>query len=148
LCSKEPGRWVAAHDALLTRAAHGDTLHAPHAIVTEALFALCRKLADGRLTVLEHDEALDSLCDVLADVTFPPDGDAALISAAERIRDGYGCSRSADSLYIALAEHLAAGGPVELLTFDEGQVHQAAATAPTVTVTLLPQVPLTPQPPI
>jgi len=40
-------------------------------------------------------------------------------------------------MYLALAERLSRAGPVELLTFDTGQRSQAAATAPSVTVTVL-----------
>ena len=36
----------------------------------------------------------------------PPGGDAALITKAEEMRKGYGCGRSADSIYLALAWEL------------------------------------------
>jgi predicted nucleic acid-binding protein len=72
-------------------------------------------------------------------VTFPPpSGDAALIARAEQIRNGYGCSHSADGIYIALAEELSQSGATELLTFDTDLPKQAARNAPTVKVNLLP----------
>jgi len=55
---------------------------------------------------------------------------------AEEIRGSYGCSRSADGLYIALAEELATTRPTELVTFDAAMPSHVAATAPTVTVRL------------
>ncbi len=60
---------------------------------------------------------------------FAPVSDSVLILRAEQIRLNYGCSRSADSLYIALTEHLATVGPAELLTFDAGLKKQAAPTS-------------------
>ena len=70
----------------------------------------------------------------MASVLPPPNGEASLIHRAEQIGSGYGCSRSADGLYIALAEELTATRPTILLTFDQGLPNQAAANAPTVTV--------------
>jgi len=61
-----------------------------------------------------------------------------LIARAEEIRGGYSCRRSADGLYIALAEELSQSVPTELLTFDEDLPKQAAKNAPAVKVNLLP----------
>lgn len=63
--------------------------------------------------------------------------EAALISRAKEIQDGYGCSRSTDSLHIALAEELVNSGLAEILTFDAGLINQAAKNAPSVKVNLL-----------
>ena len=64
--------------------------------------------------------------------------DATLIKRAFEIQQSYGCSRSADSIYIALAEHLAKTRTVEIVTFDGGLVNQAAKNAPTVKINVLP----------
>ena len=67
--------------------------------------------------------------DYMALIAVPNNGDASLLPRAEEIRSGYGCSRSADGLYIALAEELAKSGTAELLTFDKGTVNQVANNA-------------------
>lgn len=74
----------------------------------------------------------------MAATLTPPGGDISLIDRAKEIQSGYGCSRSADCLYIAFAEELAKTGAAELLTFDKGAVNQVAKHAPTITVNLLP----------
>ena len=66
-----------------------------------------------------------------------PIGDSSLLTRAEQICQGYGCSRSADTFYIALAEQLAHQGTTELITFDVDQSKMAAAFAPIVSVRLL-----------
>ncbi|MGH9752972.1 MAG: hypothetical protein ACREA2_09325 [Blastocatellia bacterium] len=70
-------------------------------------------------------------------ISTPASGDAPLIRRAKEIQSGYGCSRSADSLYIALTEALASSGAAELLTLDAGFINQAAKNAPSVKVNLL-----------
>ena len=137
LCAKEPGKYPKAQVALRQRIVAGCTLHAPHLLVMEAAYVLCGKLQAGALTVAEHAAAVANLQSVMTLITFPLGGDAALIRRAEHIRQGYGCSRSADSFYIALADSLAVPNSSELLTFDVGQQSQAAALAPGVGVTLL-----------
>jgi hypothetical protein len=106
-------------------------------MVAEALYGLCRKLQSGILTPLQHGRTVQRLLVGTAGILPPPSGDLALIERAEQIRGSYGCSRSADGLYIALAEQLAQSGPAELVTFDAGMLPQAATAAPTVTVRLL-----------
>ena len=59
------------------------------------------------------------------------------MARAEAIRAGYSCRRSADGIYIALAEQLTAVMPTTLLTFDQDMKSQAAKNAPTVTVVTL-----------
>lgn len=137
LCAKEPGKYPKAQAALRQRVASGCTLHAPHLLVMEASYVLCGKLQAGTLTAAEHAAAVVNLQSVTTLITFPVGGDAALMRRAEQMRQGYGCSRSADSFYIALAEHLSASQSSELLTFDAGQQSQAAILAPGVAVTLL-----------
>ncbi len=137
LCAKEPGKYRKAQTELRQRVSSGCSLFAPHLLVMEAAFVLCGKLQNATLTLTEHSAALANLHTTLARINFLPSGDGALLVRAEQLRQGYGCSRSADGFYIALAEHLATAGPSELLTFDIGQQKQAVAHAPTVTVTLL-----------
>ncbi len=67
----------------------------------------------------------------------PPSGDKRLIRRAEQIGAGYGCSRSADGIYLALAEQLSQTMPTILLTFDTGMPNQAAKNAPSVNVQVL-----------
>ena len=137
LCAKEPDKYEKTRAALQGHIEDGAALHAPHLVVMETLYVLCSKRQAQVLTDTEHAAAIANFDSALTIISFPSDGDASLIARAERIRQGYGCSRSADSLYIALAEQLAASGPAELLTFDAGQQRQAAENAPSVTVTLL-----------
>jgi len=138
LCSKEPLTFAQADAAFNDYGQKGWAYHAPNVIVAEVMFILCQKLQNGQLTKTEHAEAIEFLMDYMALIAVPNDGDASLLPRAEEIRSGYGCSRSADGLYIALAEELAQSGTVELLTFDKGTVNQVANNAPSVTVNLLP----------
>lgn len=137
LCAKEPGKYPKAQLELQQRIINGCLLYAPHLIVMEATYVLCGKMQNGTRTSAEYSVSLANLQTTLAKVTFSPQGDVALIARAEQIRQGYGCSRSAGSFYLALAESLSATGTSELLTFDAGQHKQAAAVASAVTVTLL-----------
>jgi predicted nucleic acid-binding protein len=106
-------------------------------LLSETLYVLCGKIQSGALTPATHALALNLLQNYLPDISPTPNGDFSLAARAEAIRQGYGCSRSADGLYIALAEALTQQGPTELLTFDRGMVKQAAQNAPTVKVNLL-----------
>jgi hypothetical protein len=54
------------------------------------------------------------------------------------MRKSYGCSRSADSIYLALTEELAQSATVELLTFDQDLQKQATKNAPGIKINLLP----------
>lgn len=137
LCAREPGRYLVALTALQEYVVRGYDLYAPSLVVMETVYVLCRKLQDSVLTEPEHATALTNLQALLTMIKPPPKSDVSLISRAEQIRQGYGCTRSADSMYIALAELLTALGPTELCTFDAGQQKQAAAMAPSVAVHLL-----------
>ena len=64
-------------------------------------------------------------------------GEKSLVLRAEAIRTTYTCRRSADGIYIALAEELTATRPTVLLTFDKDMPNQIAKNAPTVSVQLL-----------
>lgn len=136
ICAREPKKYVAAQTELGLRIAGGCPLHAPHLLIMEAAYVLCGRQQSGELTQAEHTAATANLGLLSTTIIFPDNGDITLLARAEQLRQGYGCSRSADCFYIALAEQLALSGTVELITFDAGQQRQAAAS-PGVTVTLL-----------
>ena len=121
--------------------AKGCTFYAPAVIVAECLFVLCRKLKIGMLTATEHKNAVLSLISMMAAIHPPPVGDKSLIKRAEEIRATFGCSRSADGIYLALAEELAKTGSTEVVTFDAGMPSQAAASGFTPAIVLLPITP-------
>ena len=138
ICAKEQSKQITAKDALDDYVAKGWTFYAPNVIVAEVMYILCLKLQDGLLTPALYEKAVENFHDQSINFLPPPSGEASLIKRAKEIRQGYGCSRSSDSLYIALAEELAISGNAELLTFDKGFVNQVAKNAPTVKVNLLP----------
>ena len=138
ICAREQDKLLTAETALAAYTANGWLFYAPGVILGEVLYILCGKLQNGLLDATAHQEAIENLQDQMNAILAPPSGEAALIARAEEIRSSYGCSRSADGLYIALAEELAQTGAAELLTFDTGIVNQVARNAPTVTVNLLP----------
>jgi predicted nucleic acid-binding protein len=126
-----------AEKALEKYANDGWEFYAPSIIVAEVLYILCQKHHQGgTLTNKAYEEAVDNFQDQMKAITTV--SDATLIQRAFEIQQSYGCSRSADSIYIALAEHLAKSNTVEIVTFDGGLVNQAAKNAPTVKVNVLP----------
>jgi predicted nucleic acid-binding protein len=136
-CAKEPGRHVKADAQLKHYASNGWQFFAPGVLIAEALFVFCRKLAAGQLTPAEHTQAVQSLETLMRAVLPTPNGDSSLIARAEQIRATYGCSRSADGIYLALAEELAKTRMAEIVTFDAGMENQAKKNCPTVNVKLL-----------
>jgi predicted nucleic acid-binding protein len=90
------------------------------------------------LNAAEHKKSVEFFQDYMTIIQPPPNGETSLIKRAEEIRNGYGCSRTSDGLYLALAEELTAIRPTEFLTFDAGVINQAAKNAPTVSINLLP----------
>ncbi len=134
VCSKEPMATTAKF-ALENYAKNGWEFFAPDIVVAEVLYILCQKLQNNLLTPKSYDEAIENFLDQMK-VTQTPN-DARFVKRAKEIQNGYGCSRSADSIYIALAEDLTKTRIVELLTFDKGMINQAAKNAPTVTVKVL-----------
>lgn len=136
IASKETGTFSTAKNAFNLYAQNGWEFFAPNVIVGEVMFALCQKLAAGVLTETEYEQAIESFLDYMT-IISTPDDETDLVKRAVEIRESYGCSRSSDSLYIALAEDLAKTRTVELLTFDKGMTNQAAKNAPTVTVKVL-----------
>src|SRR5215470_2844364 len=136
--AREADKFTQAEAALGAYAASGSLFYAPGLMVGEVLYVLCRKLQDGLLSQSEHETAVRSFLAEMYAVLPPPGGDAALITRANEIRSNYGCSRSADSVYLALAQALAAQGTVELPTFDEDLKKQASKETPSISVNLLP----------
>lgn len=106
LCAKEPFRYASAKAEVENYARAGSLFYAPDVIVSEALYALRRKLTGGALTNTEHAQAVQSLHIRMSAILPPPGGEASLIFRADQLCAGYGASRSADALYIALAEEL------------------------------------------
>jgi len=137
ICTKET-KQSTAEAALADYAAKNWTLYAPAAILMEFMFIACQKLTGGALSQADYDKAVEYFSNYMSVILPPPSGEAALIRRTKEIQSGYGCSRSTDCFYIALAEELGASGPTELLTFDRGIVNQVAKNAPTVKVNLLP----------
>ncbi len=137
LCAKETDKLQTAENAFDNYTNQGYNFFAPSVLVAEVIFILCQKLTGGLLSQLEYDEAIDVFADYLKGITLTPNGEASLLKRAVEIRDGYGCSRSSDGLYIALAEELAKTYDTEIVTFDRGFINQAAKNAVTVKVNLL-----------
>jgi predicted nucleic acid-binding protein len=137
LCAKEP-TFTLVENTLADYASKGWLFYAPHVIVAEALYVFCLKLQNGSLTTITYDEAIQNFEDQMKAILLPPYGDIALLRRAKEIRDGYGCSRSSDSIYIALAEELSKTGLAEFLTLDKDVINQVARNAPSVMVNLLP----------
>jgi predicted nucleic acid-binding protein len=136
-CAREPGNHVKAKAYLDYHSKNGSQFFAPGVLIAEALYVFCKQLADGRLTATEHAQAVQSLEVFMAAVLPPPKGDKSLIVRAEELRAGYACPRSADGIYLALAEELTKTGPAEIVTFDDDMEKQAKKNAPTVKVTVL-----------
>ena len=137
LCAQEQDKFSLADAAFTQYYLQGWQFYAPGVLLAETLYVLCGKLQSGALTPTTHALALKLLQNYLPDIALPPSGDFALAARAEALRQNYGCSRSSDGIYLALAEELAQQGPTELLTFDQGMVNQAAQHAPTVKIKLL-----------
>lgn len=137
ICTHETDRDAAATAELHRYAALGYDWYAPGVIVAETLYVLCGKRNDGSLTSSAYALAVQTFQTMMDTVLPPPHGDKSLIQRAEQIGSGYGCSRSADALYLALAEQLTQTMTAVLLTFDHGLPNQAARNAPSVSIHLL-----------
>lgn len=137
ICTKET-KEPTARAALADYIARKWKFYAPNVIVPEFLHIACKKLDEGTLTASQYKTAVEDFADFMAVILTPPAGDAVFIKRASELRTGYGCSRTSDAIYLALAEELARNGNVELLTFDVGMVNQAARNSTTVKVNLLP----------
>ncbi len=137
ICAKERHTQQPALTALADYAKQGATLFAPNVLIAEVLYILCQKAAQNSLTLVAYQQAMHEFTDYLKTIKPPPGGEASLVTRAEEIRRGYGCSRTSDGLYIALAEQLTTSWMVEILTFDNGYLNQATNTAPSVKVNVL-----------
>lgn len=136
LCAHEPHRFEIASRTLSSYAADGTRFYAPRDIVAEVMYALCLKAEAGLLPSDEHTKAIVGLRNRMRSILPPPDGEVSLIDRANLVRSGFGCGRSSDSLYIALAERLGHNGPTELVTFDAEMLRQIK-NAPTVNARVL-----------
>jgi predicted nucleic acid-binding protein len=136
IASKEAATYLRSEVAFDEYAKDGWEFFAPRVIVSEVLFALCQKFEAGILTEAEYEKAVESFLDLMKNIGSPDD-ETALVKRAVEIRKGYGCSRSSDSLYIALAEDLGKTKNVEILTLDKGMSNQTAKNAPAVAVKVL-----------
>ncbi len=137
LAAKETAREAVALADVTRFSGLGYQWFAPGVIVAETLYVLCGKLQRGDLPPAEYATAVLGFTALMRSIEPPPNGDRALLTRAEQILSGYGCSRSADGIYIALAEELSSSRPTTLLTFDQDLSNQAARNAPTVTVQVL-----------
>ena len=137
ICAKEPDKFVNAVAKIDEYAKAGCHFFAPGVIVAECLFVFCRKLSDGVISQAEHANAVDAFLQLMSQVNAPPTGESSLIKRAEEIRGGLGCSRSADGIYLALAEKLTIESATEVVTFDKGMKAQAAASSISVPVIVI-----------
>lgn len=137
ICSHEKLTYQKALTAFEEYANKGWEFYAPNVLTAEVLFVLCRKLADGVLSEAEHKSSIEAFTILSSSIKNPENGDQALISSAEKIRGSYGCSRMSDSLYLACAQELATRCNVEIVTFDNGLVNQAANCSTAITIRLL-----------
>ncbi len=140
LCANEADKLANAEAKIKEYSGKGCTFYAPGVIIVECLFVFCRKLSDGVLTPVEHSSAVLSLMRLMRQIHPPPTGDKSLIERAEEIRGAFGCSRSADGIYLALAEELNAAMSTELVTFDAGMLNQAARSSLRMPVVVRPTV--------
>lgn len=137
LASKENVREATALAEMARYAQLGYVWYAPGVIISETLYILCGKKQRGELSSADYAIAIIGFQTTMTSIHPPPSGDRALIARAEQIGESYGCSRSADGIYIALAEELSLTRHTVLLTFDKDMTNQAARNAPTVTVQIL-----------
>lgn len=134
--AKEVATEVKAKSTLAQYTNRGYVFFAPGVIVSETLYALRSQLTNALLTPAEFQQAILDFESLMRNVE-PPSGDASLIRRAEQICTGYGASRSAAAIYIALAEELSQTYTTRLLTFDRDLPKQARRNAPSVMVHLL-----------
>ena len=134
---KEAGRVTLASAEIAAYAAKSYIAFVPGVLVSEFLYVVCQKFQAGSLSALDHAIGIQAFQVITGSFSSLSGGDLPLVGRANQISAGYGCSRSADAIYIALAEELAKTGPTTLLTFDRGVQTQAKIHAPGVTVHLL-----------
>jgi predicted nucleic acid-binding protein len=88
ISAREVGNYQVALARMQRYERDGRIAHAPGVIVSECLFALCRKLETGSLAAARHTITIRRLRHVLAALLPPPQGDASLAVRAEEIRRG------------------------------------------------------------
>ena len=137
LAARESAKEAQAKAAITYYTKNGYLLFAPGVIVSETLFVLCGKERAGLLDPAEYEQAVADFQIFMNPVLPPPNGEVSLILRAAQICEGYGCGRSADAIYIALAEELSQTYTTRLLTFDRRLPNQASRHAPSVSVHLL-----------
>ncbi len=137
LCAKEKDKLQIAENAFKDYINQGYEFFAPSVLVAEVIFVLCNKFTDGSLNQIEYEKSVKAFNYYLNFISLSPNGEASLLNRAVEIREGYGCRRSSDALYLALAEEIAKTYDAEIVTFDKGFVNQAAKNAPTVKVNFL-----------
>ena len=137
ISAKEATTQANAKATLLRYTNAGYLFYAPGVIVSETLYALCKQEGNSLVTLAEYALAVSDFDALMGRIQPPPSGDASLVHRASQICDGYGASRSADAIYIALAEELSQTYTTRLMTFDRDLPKQAARNASAVTVHLL-----------
>jgi predicted nucleic acid-binding protein len=137
-CAKENNKYAQAKAKLEQYLNDGWQLFAPGVMVGEVLYALCRKVQEATLTAAEHAVAVGNFELLMNEIYPPPQGDSSLVARAESIRHPFGCARTNDSIYLALAEQLQDDRHAEVVTFDDGFQNHARANASTVRVEILP----------
>lgn len=137
LCAREPGKFESARKKLQDYARGGWKIYAPGVLIAEVLFVLCRKLHEGHLTAPQHDRAVRSFVALLRRFSVFEAGDGSLFARATEIAAGYGCARSSDAIYLAMAEQLSLATQAEAATFDDGWRTQATAKSLPMAVDIL-----------
>jgi predicted nucleic acid-binding protein len=140
VCAKEADKLANAEAKLKEYSVSGCHFYAPGVLIAECLFVFCRKLNDGVFSSADHGAAVLAFTKMIALINPPPNGDSHLIKRAEQIRSSLGCSRSADGIYLALAEELSEASSTEVVTFDPGMQSQASASSLAPAVVVLPVV--------
>jgi len=148
ICAKEVDKLAVANAQIRAYLSGGSRFFSPGVVISESLFVLCKKLENGELTPAEHQDAITAFIAFMGAVDPPAKGDRYLIRRAEDLRGTLSARRSADGIYLALAEELSAIAPTELVTFDSGMQAQANANSLSVPILVLkPSLPTSPNSP-
>ena len=137
IAAREAGSEQIANIEMAALTGQGCEFFAPGVLLSESLYVLCKKRENGILSQAAYNQATLDLDTFLSFIQPSPTGDFGLSTRASVIHGAYSCRRSADAIYIALADSMSALSPTVLLTFDKEMPKQAAATAPSVVVQVL-----------
>ena len=140
LCAKEPDKLANAATKMKEYVNNGCVFYAPGTVIAECLYVFCKKLSAGKLTAAEHSSAVLNLITMMGQILPPPTGDKTLVKRAEEIRGSLACTRSADGIYLALAEELHKAASTEVVTFDGAMKAQATACSLSPQVVVLPTI--------